>query len=353
MKNQLLLQTIKKEKITYPPLWLMRQAGRYLPEYRQLRLEAGSFLELCKNPELAMEATLQPLKRFNFDAAILFSDILVIPDALGMDLYFIDHEGPKFKNIINKIDDIEKLLTIENSTLKLNYVYQTIIKLKSTLEVPLIGFAGSPFTLACYILEGGSSKNHSCTKTWLYQQPILFHRLLQFLTDHIVSYLLAQIDAGIDCYMIFDSWGGILTESCYAEFSLQYIVQIITRIELIHNIPSIMFTKGAGAWLNLLQEQIASGFNPQVIGIDWSMEIGRARKILSAKIAIQGNLDPILLSVGDKITITGAVDNIINNYRKANNDDLSGLIFNLGHGILPSAKIDNVHYLIDAVRKHC
>src|SRR6185437_15480639 len=236
----------------HTPIWLMRQAGRFLPEYRQIRAKAGSFMALCQNPELATSVTIQPVKRFNLDAAILFSDILLIPDALGLGLYFIEGEGPKFKSPINTPEDIDKL-NQDDILQRLEYVFNTIKSVKSELanRIPLIGFSGSPFTLACYMLEGGSSKDYARVKAWLYSNPKSSHKLLDLLADIIIQYLNRQIESGVDVVMLFDSWGGVLSDVQYAEFSLHYLQKIIAGIHKSYNgklIPNIVFTKGGGIW---------------------------------------------------------------------------------------------------------
>ncbi len=328
----------------------MRQAGRYLPEYRQIRATAGSFMALCQNPELAATVTLQPVKRFDLDAAILFSDILVIPDALGLGLYFSEGEGPKFKSQINTPQDIDNL-NQQDILSRLDYVFNTIKNVKSELaeRIPLIGFSGSPFTIACYMLEGGSSKDYAKAKSWLYSNPQYSHKLLNLLADIIIQYLNRQIESGVDVVMLFDSWGGVLSDIHYTEFSLFYLQKIVNGLHKSHNnkaIPNIVFTKGSGVWLDRMTNIGAS-----CIGLDWTMNIGQAKTIVGNKVALQGNLDPAILSQADKSVIKAEVTRILNDYRVANNDDISGHIFNLGHGILPSALPDNVAYLVDLVHE--
>lgn len=346
-ENNTLIDALLNKPVPYTPIWLMRQAGRYLPEYRKIREKAGSFLNLCKNPDLAMEVTLQPLRRFNLDAAILFSDILVIPDAMGLGLYFVENEGPKFSKPIMTANDIDNL-DIANIINELAYVFAAIKNTKNELKnsKPLIGFSGSPFTLACYMLEGKSSSDYLLVKKWLYTNPEYSHKLLQKLTDAIILYLNAQIEAGIDVIMLFDSWGGILPYNEYLEFSYAYLKQILDKVHKTHQsklVPSIVFTKGGAVWLDKLNMIGATA-----IGVDWTVDIGIAKKI-ATNVALQGNLDPALLALGDRSIIKTEVFRILNNYKKANNENISGHVFNLGHGILPITNPDNVAYLIDLV----
>lgn len=345
-----LIHSILHKPISHTPIWLMRQAGRYLPEYRQLRSNAGSFMNLCTNSELAAKVTLQPLHRFNLDAAILFSDILVIPDAMGLGLHFIENEGPKFANPIKTIEDIDNL-SIDNMNEKLEYVFQTIRNVKSELNpnTPLIGFSGSPFTLACYMLEGGSSTNYLTVKKWLFNNPEASHKLLNKISDAVIQYLNAQIMAGADVVMLFDSWGGVLSENAYLEFSLPYLQKILDGLQKNHNnviIPNIVFTKGGGLWLNHM-----ANTKTNALGLDWTINIANAKKILTAEVGLQGNLDPVILAVGDKSSIKKEVTRILNAYANANNGDISGHVFNLGHGVLPITNPDHVAYLVDIVHE--
>ena len=348
-QNSTILDAIWQKPVSHTPIWLMRQAGRYLPEYLKVRAGAGSFLNLCKNPELATEVTLQPLRRFKLDAGILFSDILVIPEAMGMELKFVENEGPKFSHPITCEADIDNL-DLDEMLDKLNYVFSTIKNLKSEMNpsTPLIGFSGSPFTLACYMLEGGSSKNYLTIKQWIYLRPDLMHKLLAKLTHAIVSYLNTQIEAGVDIVMVFDSWGGILTTQAYQEFSLRYLSQIISELNLIKDdkvIPSIVFTKGGGQWLDYIE-----AISADVIGLDWTIDISKARTQVKST-ALQGNLDPVILAMADKTALKHEVTRILANYKKANNGSISGHVFNLGHGILPMTNPDNVAYVVDLVHE--
>ncbi|MFO0320169.1 MAG: uroporphyrinogen decarboxylase, partial [Neisseriaceae bacterium] len=265
-----LVDSLLLKSVPHTPIWLMRQAGRYLPEYREIRNKAGSFMNLCTNPELATLVTLQPLRRFDLDAAILFSDILVIPDAMGLGLHFIENEGPKFYNPIKTPEDIDKLP--QNNILdKLDYVFKTISNVKSELDIniPLIGFSGSPFTLLCYMLEGGRSDNYLNVKKWLLNFPQQSHRLLKTITDAVIVYLNAQIKAGVDVVMLFDSWGGVLTESAYLEFSLAYLNKILNALDTVNGrtIPKIVFTKGGAIWLEHM-----SKLNTNGLGVDWTID---------------------------------------------------------------------------------
>lgn len=344
--NSPILDILNKKDAVYTPIWLMRQAGRYLPEYRTTRAKAGSFLSLCKNPELATEVTLQPLRRFALDASIMFSDILVIPEAMGLDLYFAEGEGPKFIDPITSVQDIDRLDTLD-AVLSLDYVMQTIKNLKESLpkDIPLIGFTGSPWTLACYMIEGGSSKNYEKIKFWLYRQPELLHKLLSKISQVVISYLQEQINSGVDILMIFDSWGGILEESAFGKFSYFYLEQIISQVKLNNpTIPILSFTKGGSNWVNKLDQLKCEG-----LGFDWTVDIAKIRPQTSK--VIQGNLDPVILSVGDKHVIKAEVTRILENYKRANNNSFEGHIFNLGHGILPTANPDNVAYLVDLVHE--
>lgn len=346
--NSAFLKILNQQPADYTPIWLMRQAGRYLPEYRKVREQAGSFLNLCKNPELATEVTLQPLRRFALDASIMFSDILVVPEAMGMHLYFSEGEGPKFSQPIKSTLDIDTLKLIEPE-IDLAYVLQTIRNLKQELpaNIPLIGFSGSPWTLACYMIEGGSSKNYEKIKSWVYRHHQQLHTLLEKVSIAVADYLVAQIKAGVDTIMLFDSWGGVLSEPSFIEFSHQYLAKVIQRVKLSlpeKNTPVIVFTKGGGVWLEQLDQ-----LNCNALGIDWTIDIGKARQQTTK--VLQGNLDPVILSVAEPQAIKSAAKSIIDSYKKANAGDLNGHIFNLGHGILPTANPDNVARLVDAVHE--
>ena len=349
--NNNFIDTINHQKTDHLPVWFMRQAGRYLPEYLKIREQAGSFLNLCKNPDLATTVTLQPIKRFPLDAAILFSDILVVPEALGMELDFIQNEGPKFNNSIRTIEDVNNL-NVNLLEQNLSYVFKTITQCKQELvhNIPLIGFCGSPFTLACYMIEGGSSSNYINTKRMIYNHPDIFNLLLEKLTTSCINYLTQQIKSGVDAVMIFDSWGGVLTQDAYLKFSLAYIKKIITTLKNnshIKQTPSIVFSKGAGTCLPYIAQS-----NCEVIGVDWSVSLSYARAHVSKDIILQGNLDPMVLAVGSKKEIVTEAIRILDEYFDANDSSTAGLIFNLGHGIHLSTDPDNVLLLIDTVQKY-
>lgn len=339
IQDQCFLKTIRGEPCERTPVWIMRQAGRYLPEYRALRAKAGSFLKLCKTPELACEITLQPLKRFRLDAAILFSDILTIPDAMGLGLSFSEGEGPKFEFPITSEAQIDAL-SIPDPDEKLSYVMEAIRLIKHELseKAPLIGFAGSPWTLACYMIEGGKSQNFHRIKSLLYNNPEVLHRLLNKLAQSVTLYLAAQIKAGVDTVMIFDSWGGILPPKEYLEFSLHYTRTIIAALP--KEIPVILYTKNSGVCL----EEIAQS-GCRVVGIDWTVDITQAKQRTQNKVILQGNMDPAVL-LSHPTRIQQEVKNIL---EKIEPLPYSGHIFNLGHGITPDIPVENVEAFIEAV----
>jgi len=345
LKNDIFLKTLLKQPVDRTPVWMMRQAGRYLPEYRKIRAQAGSFLDLCTNPELACEVTLQPLERFNFDAAILFSDILTIPDAMGLGLYFIEGEGPKFKKAIKNAADI-KALPIPDPELELKYVMDAVRLIRKNLQgrVPLIGFSGSPWTLATYMVEGGSSKSFQKVKALMYNEPALMHQMLDKLAQSVAAYLNAQIAAGAQAVMIFDTWGGMLATEEYLQFSLAYAKQVRELLKTNSNgqiIPTLFFTKGGGLWL---EEMSNAGFD--ALGLDWQTDIGVARARVGDKVALQGNMDPVALYAQPEV-ITEKVKLILNKYGQG-----SGHVFNLGHGILPDMNPDHVKAMVDAVHQY-
>jgi uroporphyrinogen decarboxylase len=326
------------------PVWIMRQAGRYLPEYRETRARAGSFIKLCTTPELACEVTLQPLKRFALDAAILFSDILTIPDAMGLGLYFADGEGPRFKNPVRNEADIAKLGVPDPET-DLRYVTDATRLIRHELagQVPLIGFAGSPWTLACYMVEGGGSDDFARVKTLAYNEPALMHRLLDVNARAVTAYLNAQIAAGAQAVMIFDTWGGVLTARGYQQFSLDYMTRIVNGLTREHDgrrVPVIVFTKNGGQWL----EAIAA-CGADALGLDWTIDIADARRRVGAKVALQGNMDPaILRAAPTRIREEAAA--ILAAYGRG-----SGHVFNLGHGITPDIEPERVAVLVDTVHE--
>lgn len=338
------IRALLRQPVERTPVWIMRQAGRYLPEYRAVRTKAGDFLSLCKNPELACEVTLQPLARFDLDAAIVFSDILTIPDAMGLGLYFGEGEGPKFQHPIRTESDIKKLAVPDPET-SLRYVMDTVSLCRRELnnKVPLIGFSGSPWTLATYMVEGGSSKEFRFIKTLMYQEPKQLHQLLNKLTQAIIDYLNAQIAAGAQTVMIFDTWGGVLTENAYAEFSLAYMSQIIAGLKREQNsekIPVIVFTKSGGLWLEAIAD---SGCD--AVGLDWTVNIQQARQRIGDQVALQGNMDPSVL-FGTPERIKKEVSKILADYGQG-----TGHIFNLGHGISQFVNPENLKVLVDSVHE--
>jgi uroporphyrinogen decarboxylase len=344
LKNDTFIKALLKLPVDRTPVWMMRQAGRYLPEYRKIREEAGSFLNLCTNPELACEVTLQPLRRFKFDAAILFSDILTIPDAMGLGLYFTEGEGPKFKYPLRTSADIKRL-PIPDPTLELRYVVDAVSLIRKNLHnsVPLIGFSGSPWTLATYMVEGGSSKSFQHVKGLMYEQPQLMHTLLDKLAQSVAAYLNAQIEAGAQAIMLFDTWGGMLTTEDYSEFSLAYAKQVKALLKTHHEgqqIPTILFTKGGGAWLETMAD---AGYD--ALGLDWQTDMKQARARVGTQVALQGNMDPVALYAQPEI-ITEKVKTILQKYGSG-----SGHVFNLGHGILPDINPDHVKAMVDAVHE--
>lgn len=343
LKNDLFLRALRREKTETTPIWLMRQAGRYLPEYRKVRKQAGDFMTLASTPELACEVTLQPLRRFDLDAAIIFSDILTIPDAMGLGLYFCKGEGPKFKNHITCEKDITDLPIVEADDL--GYVMDAISLTVKNLngKVPLIGFSGSPWTLLTYMIENGSSKTYAKSKTLLYKNPELAHLLLNKLAKSTVNYLIGQIQSGVSAIQIFDSWGGVLSPDDFKQFSLKYMKKIIKGIKDAGytEIPIILFSKGANQSLPKLAKSGCDG-----LGIDWSINISKALNLTKGKVAIQGNLDPAVLYADDDF-IEGSVKKIIDDYGSNN-----GHIFNLGHGMQPDMQPEKVKFLIDTVKKY-
>lgn len=343
LKNDLLLRALNKEKTERTPVWIMRQAGRYLPEYRAVRKEAGDFMSMAQNPELVCEVTLQPLRRFPLDAVIIFSDILTIPDAMGLGLYFVTGEGPKFKKPISTLQDVENLPTIDVNT-DLKYVMDGIALTSKTLNqaVPLLGFCGSPWTLLTYMVEGGGSKTFSKAKTFLLNQSKAAHLLLQKLTDASIDYLNAQIKSGANAVQVFDSWGGALSSDLYQEFSLQYMQQIVAGVKAKNpTIPVILFSKGVQHNLSLMADSGAD-----CLGVDWTTDLSLARQLTQDKVALQGNLDPCVL-YGDEEVIRREVKKVIDSFGQGN-----GHIFNLGHGMQPDMQPEKLAVLVDAVRAY-
>jgi len=344
LKNDLFLRALTRQPVEHTPVWMMRQAGRYLPEYRATRARAGSFLDLCRNPELACEVTLQPLARFPLDAAILFSDILTVPDAMGLDLYFSEGEGPKFSRPLRDEQAIMSL-TAPDPQESLGYVLDAVKLIRRELggSVPLIGFSGSPFTLACYMIEGGGSSDFSQTKTMLYSRPDLLHRILSVNADAVTRYLNAQIEAGAQAVQIFDTWGGVLSKAAYMEFSLAYMQRILSgliREREGRRIPCILFTKGGGQWLEAMADSGADA-----LGLDWSTDIADARLRVGTRVALQGNLDPSVL-FSTPAAIEQEVARILTSFGAG-----SGHVFNLGHGISQFVDPGHAAVLVDAVHR--
>jgi len=342
LKNDIFLRALLRQPVDMTPVWIMRQAGRYLPEYRATREKAGSFMQLCSTPELACEVTLQPLKRFPLDAAILFSDILTIPDAMGLGLYFADGEGPQFKNPVRTAADVKRL-SVPDPEDKLLYVMDAVRLIRRELDgqVPLIGFAGSPWTLATYMIEGGSSKDFALIKKMLYDQPALLHQLLATTARAVTEYLNAQIAAGAQAVMVFDTWGGALSPRDYKEFSLRYMQEIVsglTREAEGRKVPVILFTKGGGQWLEAIADT-----GCDALGVDWTTDLRGARTRVGHRVALQGNMDPSVLYASPE-RIRAEVASVLASYGPG-----SGHVFNLGHGIHTGINPDHVAVLVDAV----
>jgi uroporphyrinogen decarboxylase len=337
-KNSIFIKACKGEPTARTPVWIMRQAGRYLPEYRAIR-EKHDFLTMCKTPEIASEVTIQPIDIIKTDAAILFSDILVIPEAMGMHLEIIESKGPIFDNPLRGAADIEKLQT-ESVVERLNYVFEAVKMTKEKLKgrVPLIGFSGSPWTLAVYMVEGKGSKNFDVVKSFIYNEPEAAHRLLQILADSVVEYLNAKIRAGCDAVQIFDTWASILSPSDFEEFSLSYMRYICENLET-NGAPVIVFAKGVSSYRDLARLKC------DALGVDWAKDIGKVREEIDGKRALQGNLDPtVLFAPKEKIKTETA--RVLESFGKN-----PGHVFNLGHGILPKTPVENVQYFVNCVKK--
>jgi len=344
LKNDRFLRALMRQPVDMTPVWMMRQAGRYLPEYRESRGKAGDFMSLCTNPDLACEVTLQPLERYPLDAAILFSDILTIPDAMGLGLYFETGEGPRFRKPVRTEADINNLSVIDPHK-DLPYVVNAVSTIRRELNgrVPLIGFSGSPWTLATYMVEGSSSKDFARCKTMAYNQPELMHQLLDTLAKSVTVYLNAQIEAGAQAVQIFDTWGGALSHAAYREFSLQYMSKIVAGLIKERDgrpVPVILFTKGGGQWL----EDIADS-GCHALGIDWTTHIGEARQRVGSRVALQGNMDPAILRASPQ-RIRQEVETILSQFGPG-----EGHIFNLGHGITPDINPAHAGAFIDAVHE--
>jgi uroporphyrinogen decarboxylase len=342
LQNDTFLRALMRQPVSYTPLWIMRQAGRYLPEYNATRARAGDFLALCKNPDLATEVTLQPLERFPLDAAILFSDILTIPDAMGLGLRFAAGEGPKIDRPLRTEADVRALRAPDPAD-SLRYVTDAVSQIRRALNgrVPLIGFSGSPYTLACYMIEGGGSDDYRLIKSMLYARPDLMHRILEVTTQAVIDYLNAQIAAGAQAVMVFDSWGGSLSHAAYHEFSLPYLARIsagLTRESDGRTVPRIAFTKGGGLWLESM-----AGAGYDALGLDWTVDIGAARRRVGEHVALQGNFDPMAL-FGTPESIRNEVGNILASYGSG-----TGHVFNLGHGVSQFTDPEHVAALVEAV----
>jgi len=344
LQNDLLLRALCREPVERTPAWIMRQAGRYLPEYMATRSEAGSFMQLCQTPELACEVTLQPLRRYALDAAIIFSDILTIPDAMGLGLYFVTGEGPRFRHPLESVADIRRLPRPDVGE-SLRYVMDAVALTRRELggKVPLIGFSGSPWTLATYMIEGGSSRSFGKSKTLLYGQPEAAHELLARLADTVTDYLNAQIASGAQAVQIFDTWGGALSAEAYTEFSLAYmqrIVEGLTREREGRRVPVILFSKGCNTQLEALA---ATGCD--ALGVDWTITLEEARARVGDRVALQGNLDPAILLAGPEV-IRNEAGRTLSSFGNGN-----GHVFNLGHGITPDVNPDDLGVLIDTVHE--
>mgnify|MGYP001109552558 CR=1 FL=1 len=344
LKNDTFLRALQRQPVDYTPVWMMRQAGRYLPEYRETRAKAGSFMNLCRNPELACEVTIQPLERFPLDAAILFSDILTIPDAMGLGLYFTEGEGPHFEHPVRSAADVERI-GVPDPEDELRYVMDAVATIRRALDgrVPLIGFSGSPWTLATYMVEGGSTKNFAQTKAMMFDRPELMHALLGKVAETVIAYLNAQVARGAQAVMVFDTWGGVLTPGDYREFSLRYMERIVdglTREAEGRKVPVILFSKGAGQWLDRMAET-----GCDALGVDWTIDLADARRLVRDKVALQGNLDPCTLYASPE-RIRREVGRVLASYGAG-----SGHVFNLGHGIHPDVNPEHAAAMVEAVHE--
>ena len=345
LKNDRLLRALRREPVDTTPVWVMRQAGRYLPEYRATRAKAGSFMALAQNPELACEVTLQPLRRFELDAAILFSDILTIPDAMGLGLSFAQGEGPQFARLVRSRAEVEKLGVPDMET-ELRYVMDAVRVIRRELDgsVPLIGFSGSPWTLACYMVEGEGSRDFATAKAMCWNEPATAHRLLDTLARSVAAYLSAQAAAGAQVLMVFDTWGGMLGPAAYREFSLRYMAQVIDALKAdahARELPVILFSKGAHAHLAAMADTGCAA-----LGVDWTIDLADARQAVNGKVALQGNLDPAVLRANPD-TIRHEVRRVLDSYGKH-----PGHVFNLGHGVTPEVDPEHVKVLVDEVHAY-
>jgi uroporphyrinogen decarboxylase len=351
LKNDTFLRACLRQATPYTPVWLMRQAGRYLPEYRASRERAGSFMGLATHPELATEVTLQPLERYALDAAILFSDILTVPDAMGLGLSFAPGEGPRFAAPVRDEDAVRRLAVPDMA--RLRYVFDAVTSIRRALDgrVPLIGFSGSPWTLACYMVEGQGSDDYRLVKSMLYARPDLMHRMLQVNADAVAAYLNAQIEAGAQAVMVFDSWGGVLADGAFQEFSLAYTARVLAQLHRQHEgqtIPRIVFTKGGGLWLPAM-----AGLDCEVLGVDWTVNLSHARQLVGDRKALQGNLDPnVLFAPPQRIEeqVRATLDSFGPPHTGAGTGPTQ--VFNLGHGISQHTPPEHVQVLVEAVHRH-
>jgi uroporphyrinogen decarboxylase len=352
LQNDTLLRALMRQPTEYTPVWLMRQAGRYMAEYNATRKRAGSFLGLAKSPAYATEVTMQPVDRFPLDAAILFSDILTVPDAMGLGLYFAEGEGPKFERPVRTEQDVARLAA-PDPNVELAYVMDAVREIRKALagRIPLIGFSGSPFTLACYMVEGGGSDDFRLIKSMLYGRPDLLHAILRVNARAVAAYLNAQIEAGAQAVMIFDTWGGTLADGAFQEFSLAYMQDVVRQLKREHEgrtVPSILFTKGGALWL---EELAATGCDG--VGLDWTANLGRARERIGHRCALQGNLDPMALFAPPE-AIRAQVKGVLDTFGRPQNADgtWAGHVFNLGHGISQHTPPENVGILVETVHSH-
>ena len=347
LKNDLYLRTLRGEKVERTPIWVMRQARRYLPEYRATRQRAGDFLTLCKSPDMACEVTMQPIDRFGLDAAILFSDILTIPDAMGLELVLEEGVGPVFNKPIRSAEQIAAL-AVPDMEQDLGYVMDAVRVIRKELDgrVPLIGFTGSPWTLASYMVEGSGSKEFRRIKGLMYESPKAAHQLLQVVTDSVIDYLKAQVAAGAQSLMVFDTWGGMLSTANYQTFSLQYMAQIVAAMkadEACKEVPIVLFTKGGGQWLEMMADTGCDG-----LGLDWTVDIAQAKARVGDRVVLQGNMDPVVMNTGVAEVEAHAM-HVLEGYGQHQESD-RGHIFNLGHGIQPFAKPENMTALVTTVQ---
>jgi len=349
LNNDLYLRTLRGEKVERTPIWVMRQAGRYLPEYRATRKKAGDFLTLCKTPELACEVTMQPIDRFGLDAAILFSDILTIPDAMGLELVLEEGVGPVFNKPVRSVAQIQQL-GVPDMEQDLGYVMDAVRVIRKELSgrVPLIGFTGSPWTLASYMVEGSGSKDFRRIKGLMFESPAAARQLLQVVTEAVIAYLKAQVAAGAQSLTVFDTWGGMLSTTNYQEFSVRYMAQIVDAIKTDENtkdVPIVLFTKGGGQWLEMIADT-----GCDALGLDWTVDIADAKARVGHRVVLQGNMDPVVMNTGAAQVEDHAMQ-VLQGYGQHQSGD-RGHIFNLGHGIQPFALPENMQVLVQTVQNH-